>query len=271
MGNCSSPRRKIPIPPRKGSSTSMKSILLDNGNNKVNSFKRALSKEETSSTTKAININIDSNIIKNKDNNEEEKSIISESKKQKKIIIKFNSNKSKNNSIKSKSKQKLVNNIKNIKKLIINRNNYSDSKTSYIHVKNRSSSSKYDSSSMNSSIHNNYNSSQLTYSNNNSKIYFPNKIIKMRAKCKNKNKIPRSTFDSNNSNFSSISNRNYKLKFSKLYNNTYNSEMTDENINIINKNIYNIYNNNNININVYSTKNSNYSNKKNKNIYKCIK
>ena len=88
MGNCTSSKRKvpIPIPLRKGSSSSNKRVLLDKGKNKINNFKRSLSKEETITTSSPINIIIDSNKIKNKDNNGEESSIISQSKKPKNLI-----------------------------------------------------------------------------------------------------------------------------------------------------------------------------------------
>ena len=271
MGNCSSSKRKRPIPPRKGSSNAIRRVLLDDSKKEGNIFRRSLSKEENFHTSNEINFNISS--ARKKDNNKIINNIIPHSKNQKSLIIKLkNNNKSNNKSlIKIKSKEK-INNLKNytIRKSIISNNSNSGVKSKYIHIKNRSSSSRYDSSSINSSITNNYSNSQLiNNTNNNIKIFLPNKVIKTSSKCKNKNRIPRSTFESNNSNISSSNTRNCKVKLNNVYCNTYN-EINDENINIINKNIFNIYNHNNININFYQTKNIN-SNSKNKEIYKCIK
>ena len=273
MGNCSSSKRKIPIPPRKGRSNAIRRVLLDVSKKEGIIFKRSLSKEENFHTSNEINFNINSTRIK--DNNKNMNNIIPHSKNKKSLIIKLKSNNNKSNNkdlIKIKSKEKKINNLKNytIRKSIISNNNNSGVKSKYIHIKNRSSSSRYESSSINSSITNNYSNSQLiNNTNNNIKIFLPNKVIKTTSKCKNKNKIPRSTFESNISNISASNTRNCKIKINKVYSNTFN-EINDENINIINKNIFNIYNNNNININFYQTKNIN-SNSISSKIYKCIK
>ena len=274
MGNCSSSKRKIPVPTaRKGSSSAIRKVLLDDSNRKENGFRRSLSRDEKLSATNIININIDPtkkkddikiNNINNKEisNNQNNNNSLY-SKNPKEIIIKYNYNNTKNNSAnKVRSKEK----IKDLKK-----NNI----IKYIHIKNRSSSSKYETYSINSSsINNNYNSSQILKDKNNLKTnLMMNKVFKTGAKCKYKNRIPRSTFESNYSNYSTSNNRNCKIKFNRLYSNTCN-DLNDENINIINKNIFNIYNNSNININFYQSKFNQHiipTNRKNKNLYKCIK
>ena len=170
MGNCSSSKRKIPIPPRKGSSNAIRRVLLDDSKKEGNSFRRSLSKEENFHTSNEINFNISS--TRKKDNNKNINNIIPHSKHQKSLIIKLKNNNNKLNnksSIKIKSKEK-INNLKNytIRKSIISNNSNSGVKSKYIHIKNRSSSSRYDSSSINSSISNNYSNSQLinnTYKN----------------------------------------------------------------------------------------------------------
>lgn len=265
MGNCLSVKRKIPIPPRKGSYSSVKRVLLENTQKEGNSFRKSLSKEEFLSTSNEINININS--MKKIDNNKNINNIIPHSKIKKPMIIRP-TNKSNNSSIKIKYKEKIINNLKDysIKCIDYNTNRNSNVKSKYIHIKSRSSSSKYDTSSINSSI-NNYNSSLLA---NDLKIILPNKLFKTGTKCKNKNRIPRSTFEYNNSNLSLSNASNCKIKINKVYNSNTYKRNNDENINIINKNIFNIYNNNNININFYQN-NRNNSNLKNKEMYKCIK
>ena len=260
MGNCSNTKKRIPLPPRKGNSSSKKKIILVENGNEVNKFKRSLSKEE-SLTSNKNNIN---NYIKDNNNNKEN---ISSNSKSKIILIKFNkNNKCYNNGglIKSKSKEKVVNTLKNYQTNNTNKRN-SCAKIKYIHLKNRScSSSKYDLLSLNSSINNTH----ILEDKTNGKA-ITSKGNKSGCKCKNKNRIPRSTFDSNNSNFSS-STRNCKIKTNKFNYNTM-SLLNDENIDIINKNIFNIYNNNtNTNINSYQNKNNNLENN-NKEMYKCIK
>ena len=274
MGNCTNSKKRIPIPPRKGSSSLGKKILLGDSKKEGNKFKRSLSKEE-SSIPILINKNSNNNSIKNKDNNNNRESISSISKP-KIILIKFNNNNKSYNGglIKSKSKEKVIHNLKNYHKNNANKGN-SCAKIKYIHIKNRSSSStKYDLVTLNNSINNN--TCVLKDKNNGKTI--ANKVNKSGCKCKSKYKIPRSTFESNNSNNSS-STRNCKIKSNKIYCNTINVS-NDENIDIINKNFFNIYNNENANINLYKNKygnlensnnNSNKNNNNNKEIYKCIK
>ena len=262
MGNCSSFKRKIPITHRKGSSNSLKRVLLDDLKKQDKNFRRYISRDHLLTTSKEININISSN--KKDNNNKSSNSMIPYSRKEKSIIIQFKRNKKLNNNKLIQFKSKENNNNSIIKKF----NKSTSSKSKYIHIKNRSSSSRYDTCSINSCINKNYQNSQIINNKNNLKIYLSNKKTKTGSKCKNKNRIPRSTFESNHSYLSSSNVRNCKLKINKIYS-TYN-EINDENINVINKNIFNIYNNNNININVYQTKNNNI-NKKNKEIYKCIR
>ena len=265
MGNCSSTKRNIPIPPRRKSPETIRKVLLDDTKKEGSSFRRSLSRGEELSTSKEINININS--LQKKDKIKNINNIIPHPIIPKPIMRP--TNKSNNTLIKFKSKEKKINNLKDYSIRSINYNtntNRSNAKSKYAHIKSRSSLSKYDSSSLNN---NNINLNSSQAFNNNLQIYLPNKVIKSGSKCKNKNLIPRSTFESNNSNLSYSYARNCKIKLRKMYCNTYN-QINDENINIINKNVYNIYNNNNININVYQSNKTN-SNRKNKEIYKCIK
>ena len=267
MGNCSSPKRKIPIPIGDEDSRGLKKVLMEPKIEK-NTPRRAMSREEILSTSNIINLNLGP--TSNKDNNENDKetNINNINKMANSYTIKFLN--SSNGSIKSKSKGKIPS-VKNLNINVINNNNNPEINR-YIHIKHRSNSSRADTLSLNSSHSNNFTSSKTI-----SRIYYDNKSKKTGSKCKNKNqnqnknvyKIPRSTYNTiNNKNFR---NCNCKIKPSKYYCNTY-DDINDENINIINKNIFNIYNNNNININFYQNKSSNTTAKKEKNcsLYKCI-
>ena len=262
MGSCSTTKRKIRVSSRKRSSDKIRKILLFDVKEERNNLRNSLSRKEGLVTSNEINL-----MINNKrENNKSMNNISLYSKIPKPIIIRP-TNKSSNKLIKCKSKEKVINNLKDNSIKCINYNsniNRNNVKSNYVHLKSRSSSSKYDTSSINSSINN---TSQIL--NNNLQIILPKKLIKTGLKCKNKNRIPRSTYESNNSNLSSSNTGNYKIKISKKYNYTYN-QINDENINFINKNIYNIYSNNNININFYRNYKNN-SNRKNRVMYRCIK
>ena len=265
MGNCSCTKRKyhhhIPVPTRKGSSGNIKRIFLDQSKKEGVSFKRSLSKEEIDTTSKIISLNNDPTKNKNKEDNES--SIISNCKKPKGIIIRLNDKDISNNNstIKAKSKEK-----KSVNLIFNNSLNNSVNKSinniklKQNHIKNKPSSSRFETISLNTSITNNYNTAQIK-NQNNLKIYLPENVAKTSSKCKNK--ISRGTIDSNNSNISLPNTRNYKIKQNNYYYKTYN-EINDENINTLNIKLFNIYDNENIN-NV----SKNYDN--NKTTYKCIK
>ena len=211
MGNCTSSRRKIPIPKKQGISTAIKNVIIEDLPEEKK-IRRSFSK---GSIISSPNINFN-NIIKS--NNEIEKND--------NLKLKDN-NTNKIFKSKSKSKEKSFGdyNIKNFFDYSNNDNNSNNNISKYSFVKNRITTN-----SLNKNIDNN-NNILLKISRNPS--------IKS-SKCKLKNKIPRATYNSIKSNIynsytNNISTRNNKIK-SKNYNNK-------ENINTLNTAFFSIYNN----------------------------
>ena len=217
MGNCTSSRRKIPIPKKQGISTAIKNVVIEDLS-EGKKIKRSFSK---GSITSSSNINFN-NIIKI--NNDIEK-------KENMNLNNLNINDNNINKIfksKSKSKEKSINDY-NIKKFFdysnngyikedINKVNNNISKNSY--VKNRILKT----NSFNKIIDN---------KSNNYLLNIPKDPNKSSVKCKLKNKIPRSTYNSIKSSIYNTYIPNISNNISTHNNNSYN-ETNKENINTLN-------------------------------------
>ena len=178
MGNCSTSRRKIPIPQKQGISTAIKNVVIDDVS-EVKQFKRSFSKGDMLYNTK-ININ-DINITNNENEKNEDK------------LIKKNTIKSK-----SKSKEKIMTDV-NIKidNILRHSNNYiinRDDKTYY----------KYN---------NNLNNIQRNSIKNSVKCKIKNKIPRPTF-----NSIISNISDNNSNKFNKIKMKRYNSNTNIIYN-----------------------------------------------------
>ena len=229
MGNCTSSRRKIPIPKKQGISTAIKNVVIEDLS-EGKKIKRSFSK---GSITSSSNINFN-NIIKINNDNE---------KKENMNLNNLNINDNNTNKIfksKSKSKEKSINDY-NIKKFFDYSNN------GYI---------KEDNNKINNNISkNSYVKNRILKTNSFNKIidnknnnYLLNNIPKdpnkSSVKCKLKNKIPRATYNSIKSSIYNTYIPNISNNISTHNNNSYN-ETNKENINTLNNTFFSISKNKN--------------------------
>ena len=233
MGNCSSSKRKVPIPPKQGISTAIKNVVIEDLS-EGKKLKRSFSK---GNLLYISNMDINKfNII----NNEKEKSGFN--KKQNEIKD-LDSNKIVKT--KSKSKEKITSNHY-IKNFYSNSMSINEDEISY---NNKTKNSVITTRNLANSLNNNI--------SDNLHINIPRNLTKNSIKCKIKNKIPRPTFNINISTNNSFRENKIKIKRNNSNSNIYKNIINDENINILNNQKFNTYNE--------------FNENKNNNLYKCIK
>ena len=248
MGNCSSSRRKIPLPHKPGISTAIKNVVIEDVAEEKQ-LRRSFSRGSI-----LLNPNANINNFNLTNNDKEKKEFIN----QQNIIKDFNNNKPFKS--KSKSKEKIINDfgIKNYypNSVIIQGNN--DLNSNNTKSKNIFAKTRLSTNSLNIDVNDKY---------EDLKISMPNNITKKSVKCKVKNKIPIPTSHYSIINISDkkpIQSQKYKISRYNSNSFTYQSKINNENINLLNNSPINSFNEND------NSKNNNINNK-NISSYKCIK
>ena len=228
MGNCSSSRRKIPLPNKTGISTAIKNVIIED----VSEGKQLRRSYSRGSLLLNPNINVNNFNIAN---NEKEKNELNNLTNNIKDFDKNKFFKSK-----SKSKEKIVNDfgIKNYysNSVIVKGNNELNSNNN--NSKNIFSKTRLSANSLNIDVNDKY---------ENLKIPLRDTLVKKSVKCKVKNKIPRPIFNYGIIDISDKkSGQSQKSKIKRFNSNslTYQNRINNENINILNNNSVSVFNEN---------------------------